>query len=143
MSVLVVATTVGRAQGMWRRLTGQGAGDIELLHGRFHADDRATKENALLARRGVGAQAGKGGVILVATQVVEVSLNVDFDVLYCDPAPLEALLQRFGRVNRALRVPTRTVNVCRGVPNGCPVYAENLVTKALAALAPWNGKRLH
>ncbi|MGH3874108.1 MAG: hypothetical protein ACRDSR_21845 [Pseudonocardiaceae bacterium] len=38
--------------------------------------------------------------ILVATQVVEVSLDVDFDVLYTSGAPLDALVQRFGRVNR-------------------------------------------
>jgi len=37
---------------------------------------------------------------VVATQVVEVSLNLGLDVLYSGPAPLEALLQRFGRVNR-------------------------------------------
>ena len=38
--------------------------------------------------------------LLIGTQAIEVSLDVDFDVLYSDPAPLDALLQRFGRVNR-------------------------------------------
>ncbi|MGH3993207.1 MAG: hypothetical protein ACRDSN_12185, partial [Pseudonocardiaceae bacterium] len=48
--------------------------------------------------------------ILVATQVVEVSLDVDFDVLHTSGAPLDALLQRFGRVNRlGARPPTPVV----------------------------------
>ncbi len=141
LSVLVVATTVGRAQDMRRRLLDKTACTIELLHGRFHADDRATKEIRLLESRGIGSQHA-AGVVLVATQVVEVSLNVDFDVLYSDPGPLEALLQRFGRVNRARRVPTRTVNVCRTAPDGCPVYAPELVSKAIDALASWNGRPL-
>ena len=142
LAVLVVATTVGRAQNIRRRLLSKTAREVELLHGRFHADDRGKKESRLLSRRGVGKQQGDEGVILVATQVVEVSLNIDFDVLYCDPAPLEALLQRFGRVNRAGRVPSRMVNVCRKIPAGCPVYPEGLVSKAVDLLASRNGKVL-
>ena len=38
--------------------------------------------------------------LLIGTQVVEVSLDIDYDVLYSEPAPIDALLQRFGRVNR-------------------------------------------
>jgi CRISPR-associated endonuclease/helicase Cas3 len=141
LSVLVVATTVGRAQDMRLRLLDRAVCTVELLHGRFHADDRGIKESRLLESRGIGRQQA-GGVVLVATQVVEVSLNVDFDALYSDPAPLEALLQRFGRVNRARRIPTRRVNVCRTIPAGCPVYSLELVSKAVDALAFWNGKPL-
>ena len=142
LSVLVVATTVGRAQELWRRLSAKTTSEVELLHGRFHSDDRGKKESRLLARRGVADRRESAGTILVATQVVEVSLNVDFDVLYSDPAPLEALLQRFGRVNRARRVPLRTVNVCRKIPDGCPVYPVWLVSKAIGVLDFWDGKPL-
>jgi CRISPR-associated endonuclease/helicase Cas3 len=142
MAVLVVATTVGRAQEIGLRLSAMTTCRVDLLHGRFHADDRAQKERDLQARCGVGKRQAGSGTILVATQVVEVSLNVDFDVLYSDPAPLEALLQRFGRINRARLVPTRTVNVCRSPPAGSPVYPASLVSKAVDALAPWSGKRL-
>ena len=142
MSVLVVATTVGRAQEIWRSLRGRTRCAIELLHGRFHAGDRAAKENKLQEARGVGTSLPKQSVILVATQVVEVSLNVDFDVLYSDPAPLEALLQRFGRINRERLVPVRTVNICRELPENSPVYSEALVRKALNVLKACDGKPL-
>ncbi len=140
MGVLVVATTVGRAQEIWKKLRGRAS--CELLHGRFHAEDRSVKERNLLATRGVESSPTKQGVILVATQVVEVSLNVDFDVLYSDPAPLEALLQRFGRVNRKHRDSIKTVNVCRAVPDGSPVYPEFLIRKALRVLELCDGKVL-
>jgi CRISPR-associated endonuclease/helicase Cas3 len=81
-------------------------------------------------------------MVLVATQVVEVSLDVDFDVLYSDPAPLEALLQRFGRINRGRRTPLRDVKVMERIPDGCPVYAEDLVRAAIEELRPLAGKPL-
>jgi CRISPR-associated endonuclease/helicase Cas3 len=141
-SVLVVATTVGRAQEIWRRLSAGTESEVELLHGRFHSDDRGKKEGRLAANHGIDNHQNGIGSILVATQVVEVSLNVDFDVLYSDPAPLEALLQRFGRVNRARRVPLRTVKVCRKIPDGCPVYPLWSVAKAIDVLDSWDGKPL-
>jgi CRISPR-associated endonuclease/helicase Cas3 len=136
-AVLVVANTVGRAQELWRRF-GENA---ELLHGRFHAEDRAAKEMELLRRQGSGTRCGEP-VLLIATQVVEVSLNVDFDVLYSDPAPLEALLQRFGRINRKQQKDTpepKLVYVCDSLPEKCTIYDRDLVAAALEQLALWDG----
>lgn len=142
-AVLVVATTVGRAQEVRRRLHDElgSSGDVRLLHSRFSGRDRTRKEmdlQKLVATR-IDPSA-RQPVVLVATQVVEVSLDVDFDVLYSDPAPIEALVQRFGRVNRGRRHKERDVIVMTGIPERSPVYPEGLVRAALEQLRPCNGE---
>jgi len=142
LAVLVTATTVARAQQLYTLLEDL---EPELLHGRFHIRDRSLKESGLLKRIGAGGARSEGGkpVVLIATQVVEVSLNVDFDVLYSDPAPLEALLQRFGRVNRKQggSVDPKEVFVCTLIPE-CRIYRENLILGALEALRTFDGQVL-
>lgn len=101
-SVLVCCNTVGRAQGVYERLREAGLSP-ELLHSRFHAADRNEKERRLQERMGTHAAGRVRRVVMVATQVVEVSLDIDFELLFSDLAPLEALLQRLGRVNRGRR----------------------------------------
>jgi len=131
-NVLIIATTVGRAQRAYDRLKQKVGSSVTLLHGKFCARDRFSKEQALLERVEVDSDAPS---ILVATQVVEVSLDIDFDVLFSDPAPIEALLQRFGRVNRRRRHKLADVVVLTGIPEGAPVYDHTLVVSALRELA--------
>lgn len=69
-----------------------------LFHSRFTAGDRQRIEREVLSRFG-RAGTGRGG-ILVATQVAEQSLDVDFDVLVSDLAPIDSLIQRAGRLHR-------------------------------------------
>jgi CRISPR-associated endonuclease/helicase Cas3 len=143
LAVLVVATTVQRAQQIWEMLNAVSNGEIqvELLHGKFCPRDRFSKEQWLLQQvstKNAGSRAKS--LVLVATQVVEVSLDVDFDVLFTDPAPLEALLQRFGRVNRGRRYHERDVVVLTEIPERCPVYPKTLVEKALQQLVPLDQK---
>jgi CRISPR-associated endonuclease/helicase Cas3 len=102
-AVLVVANNVADARTLYDKLAPvatelYGPEAALLLHSQFRRKDRSTIEDAIQARYGTRQPRCPG--ILVATQVVEVSLDVDFDVLHTSGAPLEALLQRFGRVNR-------------------------------------------
>lgn len=94
--VLIVANTVAQAQEVFLKLRGLVTTDAAtaavLLHGRFNTRDRWTKEQAL--------QEAENIQLLVGTQAIEVSLDIDFDVIFSEPAPLDALIQRFGRVNR-------------------------------------------
>ncbi|HID06222.1 MAG TPA: CRISPR-associated helicase Cas3', partial [Armatimonadetes bacterium] len=95
--VLVVANRVAQAQEIYCQLRGQLSG-VHLLHSRFARRDRVAKERAI-----IGALLSKNDVevkVLVATQVVEVSLDVSFDTIFTEVAPVDDLLQRFGRVNR-------------------------------------------
>lgn len=101
-SVLVVCNLVARAQQVYEILGAElkEAGlTVELLHGRFNMRDRSYKEQ--LVRDCTGRdETRRKPMVLVATQAVEVSLDIDLDTIYTDPAPLEALVQRFGRINR-------------------------------------------
>ncbi|GGO20248.1 CRISPR-associated helicase/endonuclease Cas3 [Microbispora rosea subsp. aerata] len=107
-SVLVVANNVADAQHLFAELVPY-AEVAFLLHSRFRRMDRSSIEAGIVQRFGTG-RPRRGGLV-VATQVVEVSLDVDFDCLFTSAAPLEALLQRFGRVNRVASRPPADVVV--------------------------------
>jgi CRISPR-associated endonuclease/helicase Cas3 len=95
--VLVVANRVAQAQEIYRELC-KHLSAVHLLHSRFTRHDRVMKEQEV-----IGALQGKREVevrVLVSTQVVEVSLDVSFDTIFTEVAPVDDLLQRFGRVNR-------------------------------------------
>ena len=86
--VLVVCNTVEESQFVYQSLQS----DYKLLlHGSFNADDRFRIESELM---------DDSVRLLVGTQAIEVSLDIDFSIIYTEPAPLDALIQRFGRVNR-------------------------------------------
>lgn len=138
-SVLVCCNTVRRAQEVWQRLSAVTTSTtVELLHSGFNARDRLQKENAILRDIAAGSARHKQ-VVLVATQVVEVSLNIDFDALFTDPAPLEALLQRFGRVNRLGSRGLAPVYVFTRPDDGQHVYDADLVRATLMVLSTING----
>lgn len=94
--VLVVANRVAQAQEIYRCLKEQCPG-VHLLHGRFTRRDRVEKERGIISSL---QQHDEDVRALVATQVVEVSLDVSFDTIFTEVAPVDDLLQRFGRVNR-------------------------------------------
>jgi CRISPR-associated helicase Cas3 len=98
---LVVRNTVARSIEAATVLMQRLPFEVRLIHSRFISDDRLAKETSLRTDFGSGrsAMVGKPGVV-VSTQVVEQSLDVDFDILLSDVAPLDLLLQRIGRLHR-------------------------------------------
>jgi CRISPR-associated endonuclease/helicase Cas3 len=100
--VLVVANTVDRSQAIFSALREMGAAKAVLFHARFPMSQRLKIERQILDRFGPNG-ARRDGAIVVATQVVEQSLDVDFDVLISDLAPVDLLLQRVGRLHRHAR----------------------------------------
>ncbi|MFE3222894.1 CRISPR-associated helicase Cas3' [Nocardia sp. NPDC059228] len=107
-SVLVVANNVKDAVYLYEKL-GPACIDLHgddsafLLHSRFKREDRNKIEAAILRRFAVGNPRRPG--LLIGTQVLEVSLNIDLDRCHTSAADLEALLQRFGRTNRVGALP--------------------------------------
>ncbi len=142
-SVLVCCNTVKRALEARQTLMGllSGAADVEMLHGRFNGQDRLKKE--AVVREAAGSRSlNRKPIVLVATQVVEVSLDIDLDVIYTDPAPLEALLQRFGRINRRRLKASAPVYVFRQPDDGQRIYDERLVQASLRVLAAHDGEMI-
>lgn len=94
--VLVVVNTVDKAIEVYKNLKQYAPISKSICyHSRFINKDRDIKEkNIFLLNDSI-----EGG-LLVATQVVEVSLDIDFDILYTENAPVDAIIQRAGRVNR-------------------------------------------
>lgn len=99
--VLVVLNTVEFAQDVFNTLKEKFDGPILLLHSRFTINDRESKEKELSKLfSNPKPPDEKEGKILVATQVVEASLDIDADVLFTEICPFDALVQRMGRVLR-------------------------------------------
>ncbi|MCC5993021.1 MAG: CRISPR-associated helicase Cas3' [Rhodobacteraceae bacterium] len=93
-----VRNAVDEALAAVEALRAQGI-RADLLHARFALIDRKRLERAALERFGK-TRAPRPGRVLVATQVVESSLDLDFDVMVSDLAPMAALIQRAGRLWR-------------------------------------------
>jgi CRISPR-associated endonuclease/helicase Cas3 len=98
--VACIVNTVQRAQDLYKALVDNPEGvEIHLFHARYPLEERLQREQTVLARFGKeGVRPHKA--ILVATQVVEQSLDLDFDVMFTDLAPVDLVLQRAGRLHR-------------------------------------------
>ncbi|WP_142001310.1 CRISPR-associated helicase Cas3' [Amycolatopsis cihanbeyliensis] len=149
----VVRNTVTRVQETADRLAAEfGADNITVNHSRFLACDRAAIDTGLVRRFGPpGPDNDRSGPhIVVASQVLEQSLDVDFDMLVTDLAPMDLLLQRIGRLHRhdrARPAPVRTPRCAvagtedwsaapvRAVAGSRRVYGEHTLLRAAALLA--------
>lgn len=100
---VVIRNTVARVQATAAHLRTLFAHeDVIVAHARFLAADRAENDAALLAQFGPpgdGVERPQTRVV-VASQVVEQSLDLDFDLLITDLAPVDLVLQRMGRLHR-------------------------------------------
>lgn len=94
--ILIVCNTVKKAQDMYDLLQDH---NTALIHSRFILKDRQKKENKEYGIMAIN-NSDHPAVIWIATQVVEASLDLDFDVLFTECSPIDSLLQRFGRCYR-------------------------------------------
>ena len=137
-SVLVCVNLVKKAQRVYQLVQSALASrnlivEVLLLHSRFNARDRLQLEKKIKEMTGAHSTKRKS-VILVATQVVEVSLDIDLDTIFTEPAPLEALIQRFGRVNRRMLQGIVDVYIFKRPEDGQRVYSDQLVINTLNLL---------
>jgi len=97
--VLLVFNTVKKAQEAYKKLSQKFPLIASmLLHSRFRRMDRVELEERLKTE--FNARQGSSPCFVIATQVVEVSLDISFDRMITECAPLDSLVQRIGRINR-------------------------------------------
>lgn len=100
--VAVVMNLVDDAQRLARELRRKTELTVDIFHARYRFTDRQQKEQIVLQHYGRSAVREKG-CILVATQVVEQSLDLDFDWMLTQICPVDLLFQRLGRLHRHQR----------------------------------------
>ncbi|MDO5562937.1 MAG: CRISPR-associated helicase/endonuclease Cas3, partial [Synergistaceae bacterium] len=99
-TVAVICNIVSDAQEVWHRFKSITEDvSVDLFHSRYTFSDRNSIENDVITKYGKGRQEGCGS-ILVATQVIEQSLDLDFDFMITQVCPVELLFQRLGRLFR-------------------------------------------
>lgn len=105
-NVGIIMNTVKRAQELAQELTKlYGEETVELLHSSFLATERVRKETALVQLLGKGSNQNRPKKkIVIGTQVIEQSLDIDFDRMISELAPIDLLIQRLGRLHRHDRV---------------------------------------
>ncbi|MFH0990836.1 MAG: CRISPR-associated helicase Cas3' [bacterium] len=109
-----------------------------LLHSRFRRQDRAELEKELREKFDCSSKA----CIVVSTQVVEVSLDISFDVMITECAPFDSLIQRFGRINRRRTEESVRNRILKPVyvieppdeSKACLPYAQELLERSFAQL---------
>jgi len=101
-----IRNSVDDAIGIYRQLLAREvipAESLLLFHSRFAFHDRQRIENQSLTQFGKKGSAQRVGKVLIATQVIEQSLDIDLDEMISDLAPVDLLIQRAGRLQRHIR----------------------------------------
>jgi CRISPR-associated helicase Cas3 len=148
----VIRNTVIRVQETARRLAEEfGPEHVSVDHARFLSCDRARIDRSLVDTFGQSSAARPGLHIVVGSQVLEQSLDVDFDLMVTDLAPTDLVLQRIGRLHRHDRSRPGPVRQARcalvgvadwdaepvtPVPGSQRVYGLYPLLRAAALLAP-------
>ncbi len=102
--VLVIFNTINQAQKIYekiKKICDKENIELHLLHSRFTFNDRSKIQEDIKEKfENPKSEDDKSGKILIATQVVEAAIDIDADYLFTEIAPLDALIQRMGRVLR-------------------------------------------
>lgn len=117
--ILVVMNKPSRALKIYECLIEKGLKPV-LIHGRMKYGEREEIEKKL-----------DNTQVLIATQVVEAGINMDFDILYTDIAPISNLIQRAGRINRWFKREDGKIVVIVDEESYKEIYPENIIINTL------------
>ncbi|MCU6756503.1 helicase Cas3 [uncultured Eubacterium sp.] len=137
--VLVICNTVRKAQRVYDSLREMNS-NVKLLHAGFIRKHRDLLEKSIMD---FSVQEGAEG-IWVTTQIVEASLDIDFDILYTEMCPIDSLLQRMGRCNRSGRYfPEHPNIIVHDTKNGRKtIYDEVIYDESLHCIRKITGEVL-
>ncbi|MCF7859688.1 MAG: CRISPR-associated helicase Cas3' [Candidatus Cloacimonetes bacterium] len=136
--VLIVINSVKKAVQMFKQLQNCDRCYPICYHSGFIKKDRAHKEEEL-----DNIEKEKSIYnIAVTTQVVEVSLDIDYDILFTENAPIDALVQRSGRVNRCRKKPDSAVHIYAHYDISEKIYSRELLEKTMTEMDKHNGSRM-
>ena len=135
--VLIVVNTVDEAIRIYKKYK-KYVDNAICYHSRFTQFDKFEKEEIITQID------DNSSILLVATQVVEVSLDIDFDILFTENAPIDAIIQRAGRINRKRKKNNTKVVVFKHQEvTEKYVYSENkILENTFNILKENNNKRL-
>lgn len=137
--VLVICNTINKAIEVYMKLQEKGCENINLLHSRFILEDRNEKEEQIKEFSKNKKESG----IWITTQIVEASLDIDFDYLYTEMSTLDSIFQRFGRCYRNREYTKQEPNIFVYTKEATGVkyiYDEEIHTKSIELLKPYNKK---
>ncbi len=134
-SVLIIVNNVKTAQTIYEEINFKGF--VKLLHSGFHKKDRIEIEKAI-----TNEDTSKRPQLLIATQAVEVSLDIDYDVAFIEKAPIDALIQRLGRVNRAGKKGISPVFLFENIIGNTPFYDDEVLKNTWDFLLTLNEQEL-
>lgn len=140
--VLIIVNTVDKGIELYQKMSRQEA-NVKLLHSRFIQKDRNEKENEI---KDFSKNTEQNG-IWITTQIVEASLDIDFDSLYTEISTLDSLFQRMGRCFRSREYDREENNIHIYIKNPTGVgknnvYSDEIVRKGIELLNSYDEKIL-
>lgn len=135
--VAVVCNTVKTTQDIYKQLKNMNNladKTIMCLHSRFIAKHRRAKEKKLERDKTKSRKEQSWPRVLVSTQVIECGMDIDYDVLFTEGAPLEAIIQRAGRINRERSANKGIVYVFKQDEASQKFYPPEITKEALEIL---------
>ena len=105
--VLVILNTIDKANELYLKIKEKNIENVNVLHSRFIKNDRSNKENSII---NFSKEREKTG-IWITTQIVEASLDIDFDYLFTEMSTLDSLFQRCGRRYRSRKYEKNEPNI--------------------------------
>ena len=139
--VLIIVNTINKVIEIYKKLKDENVTNVNLLHSRFIQADRSEKEKNI---KEFSKNRSKVGV-WITTQIVEASLDIDFDMLYTEMSTLDSLFQRLGRCYRSREYSGDMPNVKIYIKETSGIgyiYDKEIYKKSIDLLNPYNDEIL-